>query len=221
MEGQLTIQDDQLNENTTFDCDFESGILAPGISLTCRANYSITTTDLEARSVTNNAIALFGNISSSASARISCPLPQSDWVVPYTILEGDTLSRISTSYSDLGITVTDLQRKNCKPSTNLRIGEILYVPRSPTGNITGYVFADLDRDNNWNPSIDKGISNVEVSVLNLDTQITYTTRTNSGGLYTFSGLPAGRYRVFQFPTKELLLNAGETENANFAVIPAE
>ena len=216
LRGEFYVTDDHIDNNTRYLCG--SDALAPNETVTCTRTYNITVNDMDARSVTNKATASWEEISSSASVTVSCPPPPARWV-EYVVQQGDTLFRISTSYTDLGTTVSDLQRANCKPTTDLRIGEVLYVPRSPTASITGIVFTDLDLNNEWDPSIDEVAPGTTVTILDLDTQTTFTTTTGSDGRYTFSRLKPGRYRVFQ--TTLPFLHAGETiSDLNFAIIPA-
>jgi LysM repeat protein len=55
--------------------------------------------------------------------------PYSGWLKTYTVQPGDTLYHIATIYRT---TVSALQSANCKPSTIIYPGDLLWVPNLPT-----------------------------------------------------------------------------------------
>jgi LysM repeat protein len=63
-------------------------------------------------------------VPSTATSARACG-PFAGWVKGYMVQSGDTLFRIATLH---GITVTELQRANCKTGTTIYAGELLWVP---------------------------------------------------------------------------------------------
>jgi len=153
------------------------------------------------------------------TVKIICPPPPTSWV-PYFIQSGDTFTKIARWYTDLGTTVSDLQKNNCKPTTDLRVGERLYVPRTPPTIITGVVFADPNHNNQQDPG-EEGLPGIIVTLMNWDTKaVIATTTTGTGGRYTFSSLDTGNYQIFQTKIPSLLIGQIR-DNINFGVSPAE
>ncbi len=82
--------------------------------------------------LTDNLIPGYGIYVPASAAPANSPVPCGvpyGWLKAYQVQPGDTLFHIATLY---GTSVTQLQRANCKLSTNILIGEWLWVPNSPT-----------------------------------------------------------------------------------------
>jgi LysM repeat protein len=203
LSGLFQVRDDQISDNIPFPCGSESNSLPPGAELTCTATYNIAPADLDRGSVTNNATASWGEISSSASATVTCPPPPPSWV-PYVILQGDSLYRISQWYR--GINADRLSQANCLSSDKIFTGQNIYVPSSPpSATITGFV----------QDSAGRRLSGITITLLNNGIAIA-TRTTNTNGEYSFTNLNAGTYKIFQ---AEIYLRWGVQRQQNFVIIP--
>jgi LysM repeat protein len=145
----------------------------------------------------------------------SCSFP-TNWAI-YIVQSGDTLFNISLWYSDINLTVEDLQKANCKDtSTRIFEGERLFVPRvAPPATITGYVFLDPNRNDRQDED-EKRLAGVAVTITNASGVIVGTTITNENGEFEFSNLTYGLYYVFQYPIN---LRPGQIAEQNFGVVP--
>ncbi|MCC7189798.1 MAG: carboxypeptidase regulatory-like domain-containing protein [Anaerolineales bacterium] len=142
--------------------------------------------------------------------------PNTAWSI-YTVQSGDTLFQISLWYSDLGVTVIDLQKANCKLTGDIRIGERLYVPRTPPpATIYGVVFSDPN-NNHVQDIGETRLSNVTVTLTNANGSIVTATTTNANGEFRFSNLTYGLYQVFQY---YVYVKPNQTIVQNFGVAPA-
>ncbi|NPV65536.1 MAG: LysM peptidoglycan-binding domain-containing protein [Anaerolineae bacterium] len=91
------------------------------------------------------------NTNSNTSASGSCVVTQPAGWTTYTIRRGDTLSAIARG---AGSTISELVAANCITNTRLiRVGQQLFVPRQPTGNLTNDNNDNRDNDN-WNDNND-------------------------------------------------------------------
>lgn len=151
----------------------------------------------------------------SPTATITPCVPNTSWII-YIVQPGDTLYQISTWYFDLGITVLELQKANCKETTAIRYGERLYVPRTPPpGFITGYVFSDPNNNRAQDPD-EKRLPNVPVTLTTINGEFIATTFTNADGVYQFNNIPSGFYKVFQY---DVIVKPNQTAFRNFGVVP--
>jgi hypothetical protein len=135
------------------------------------------------------------------------------------VQDGDSLFTISLWYSNLNITVADLQEANCKgSSTVIFVGEKLYVPRTPpSATIRGYVFADPNR-NFVQDDGEERLSRITVTVTDANGYVVGTTITDGNGEFEFSNLPYGTYQVFQH---YITLSPNQIFEQNFGVVPAQ
>ena len=157
----------------------------------------VSSADVDARSVTNNATASGGGETSPrVTYQIACPYPPSGWVI-YVIQSGDTLYSIGEWYKDQGVTYVRLMQANCLSSTNIRTGQNLYVPSPPPpATVSGLVYYDTDHDNSKDYGED-GIRGLTLVLVDLSTNAIITTKTKDDGTYDFTGLKPGNYRIYQ------------------------
>ncbi|HKJ38785.1 MAG TPA: LysM peptidoglycan-binding domain-containing protein [Anaerolineales bacterium] len=136
--------------------------------------------------------------------------PNTSWPT-YTVQSGDTLFQISLWYSDIGYTVPDLQRANCRGSSTIIFsGERLYVPGTPPpGSIFGYLYLKS------NPEI--RLSRVDVLLENINGDIIAKYTTNEYGEYEFTEIPYGTYFIFESP---VTVRPQKTTTQNFGLAPA-
>lgn len=107
--------------------------ISPGDTLTSLASKYNTTSDQLMRAnclLANRLTRGYGLY--VPPANISSPIPCGapyGWLRSYLVQPGDTLFHIATLY---GTSVVALQRANCNYSTNILVGDLLWVPNSPT-----------------------------------------------------------------------------------------
>ncbi|WP_083937374.1 SdrD B-like domain-containing protein [Lewinella cohaerens] len=63
------------------------------------------------------------------------------------------------------------------------------------GNIRDQVCYDYDADGAINPVLERGISLVDIRLLNLQGEVVATTQSDANGTYSLTGLPAGEYQL--------------------------
>lgn len=101
--GQFTITDTGINNNAPFNCGNADATLAPGASLTCSNTYIITAADMNAASISTNAVASGGGANPSqpaaaAVAKTSPPAMAKGTNVQHKVIDGEWLWQIARCY---------------------------------------------------------------------------------------------------------------------------
>lgn len=198
--GNVTLGKDQpviVNGNASgqVNCGVDRIIIPPDVSQTCTSTYSATVTDIDAKAITNRAVAsttykneIVESPPASAVVLFICPGPPANWR-PYTVRTGNTLSQISAAFN---MAPSVFQEANCMgSSTGIYAGQRFYVPYLV--NIGGLVFYDTDK--NGSPDGEKGIPNFNVTLKYGNGSIVATTTTGSDGRYLFASMLPGNYWV--------------------------
>jgi len=192
----------------------------PTITRTATDTYTPTITDTPTETPTSTTtytptITLTPTYTSTFTPSVTntpCIYP-SNWYL-YTVQSGDTLFGISQWY---GVSWQELAKANCKTSNNIFVGETLYVPsRPPYGSITGYLFADLNK-NEIQDSNETRLSNVRVTLKDANGIDIKTFDTNDNGEYEFPNLTYGTYFIYDF---QFNIKPAQTIEHNFGLAPA-
>jgi hypothetical protein len=210
----LKITDDHIENNAPFNCETDRRVLAPNESMTCNntQTYTILQNDFNFGNslVTSNA-SVTGSfleklvISDSVSTTVTCRYPPEGWIA-YTVQSGETLSEISSWYPSF--TMVDLQKANCIGLLpDIEMERTFYVPESPPpASITGIIWDNASRR----------LSGIVVTLLDNNGIVVRSQTTGQDGVYFFSELQPGTYRIFQ---TVITLSRGDTVTQNFEIQP--
>lgn len=130
--AQFTVADSGINNNTAFNCGNADATLAPGATLSCSANYTVTATDAAATSISTNATAAGGGANPSQTAtavvtKTTAPVIASGTTVQHTVLKGEWLWQIARCYgADPAKTVS--ANPQLSDPAQLKAGMVVNVP---------------------------------------------------------------------------------------------
>jgi len=111
----------------------------------------------------------------------------------------------------------ELAKANCKTSNIIYPGESIYVPSEPpSGSITGYLFADLNK-NDIQDDNETRLPNVRVTLEDANGNMVKTFDTNGNGEYEFLGITYGTYYIFDF---QFVIKPAQAIERNFGLAPA-